>query len=84
MHLEEAFDRIQEIVGEIENKQLPLHEIMKLHEEGQKLINHSEKLLTEARDRLKLTELEIDSEVNSSEAQPLNNDPDDSGEINLF
>ena len=84
MHLEEALDRIQEIVGEIETKQLPLHEIMKLHEEGQKLINHSEKLLTEARDRLKLTELEIDSEVNSSEAQPLNNEPDDSGEINLF
>ena len=84
MHLEEALKRIEEIVSEIEHKQLPLHEIMKLHEEGQKLIGHSEKLLSEARDRLKLTEVEIDSEGDSAEGGSLQDDPDNTGEINLF
>jgi len=84
MHLEEALQRIEEIVSEIEHKQLPLHEVMKLHEEGQKLVLHSEKLLSEARDRLKLTEVEIDSDGNSAEADKSLDEPDDSGEINLF
>jgi len=84
MHLEEALNRIQEIVGEIENKQLPLHEIMKLHEEGQKLVAHSEKLLTEAKERLKVTEVEFDSEPKSSESVEPETDESDSGEINLF
>ena len=81
MHLEEALNRIQKIVEEIENKQLPLHEIMKLHEEGQKLIAHSETLLLNAKNRLKLTEVEIDSEQKSTDHSP---PVSDSGEINLF
>jgi len=82
MHLEEALHRIQEIVAEIENKQLPLHEVMKLHEEGQKLVALSEKLLGEAQARIKLTEVEVDSPPISTEsARPLSSD---AGEINLF
>jgi len=85
MHLEEALDRIQEIVGEIENKQLPLHEIIKLHEEGQKLIGHSQELLVEARNRLNLTEVEVDSSANSTDsATPQESENSDLGEIDLF
>ncbi len=83
MHLEEALTRIQEIVEEIENKQLPLHEIITLHEEGQKLITHSEDLLKEAKSRLKLTEVEVDSPPNSTESAPRTS-PKDEAEINLF
>lgn len=84
MHLEEALQRIEEIVAQIEHKQLPLHEVMKLHEEGQKLIGHSESLLTEARDRLKLTEVEVDSNADTPEGAESQAESDDSGEINLF
>jgi|GEM_PF-4354650 len=84
MHLEEALNRIQKIVEEIENKQLPLHEIMKLHEEGQTLIQHSEKLLSEAKDRLKLTELEVDAGGENAKIDSPLSGADDSDEINLF
>ena len=81
MHLEQALERIQAIVAEIENNQLPLHEVMKLHKEGQKLVEHSEVLLKEA--KLKLTEVEVDSTPISKESvRPASST--DTGEINLF
>ncbi len=85
MHLEEALDRLQEIIGDIENKQLPLHEVMKLHEEGKKLVSHSENLLKDAKNRLKVTEVGIDSPVESGEGS---NKPEaaesNESEISLF
>lgn len=85
MHLEEALERLQTIIGDIENKQLPLHEVMKLHEEGKKLVGHSEKLLKDAKNRLKLTEVEIDSVKESGEgSKPTDEATSNESEISLF
>ncbi len=61
MHLEESIDRLKEIISEMESAQLPLHEMIKLHEEGTGLIHEAESLLKDAEQRIKVRELEIDS-----------------------
>lgn len=86
MHLEEGLQRLQEIISEMEGKQLPLHEVMQLHEEGQKLVAHSEKLLNDAKGRLKVTEVGVDSAVESVEspATPAENSDQNTEDISLF
>lgn len=69
MHLEEALERLQVIITEIEGKQLPLHEVMKLHEEGQQLVSFSENLLKEAKGKLKVTEISGDADQSNTEPQ---------------
>ena len=80
MHLEEAIDRLQEILAEMEDNQLPLHEVMKLHQEGNKLISHSEKLLKHAEEKLKVTEVGSVSEEVSLDGDA----PSEESEIELF
>jgi len=83
MHLEEALERLQSIVEEIEGKQLPLHEVMALHSEGQKLVTLSEGLLSEAKGKLKLTEVEVDTVGDQKESStPAKGDTSD--EVSLF
>ncbi len=86
MHLEEAIERLQQIVLDIENKQLPLHEIMSLHEEGQKLVNLSESLLKEASKKLEVKQVAVDSQpIQGNVTQPApDNAPSDNDEISLF
>lgn len=86
MYLEEALERIDAIIKEVEGKNLPLHEVMALHEEGKKLVAFSEKLLSDAKNRLKVTEVGIDSEGDSGECAPPQKSDDSSGpeEISLF
>jgi len=86
MHLEEAIERLQEILSEMEGNQLPLHEIMKLHQEGNKLVAHSEKLLKQAQKKLKVTEVGVDSAGDNLDGESPENESDTPNEsdIELF
>lgn len=57
MTFEQALNRLEQIVSELEGKQLPLEESLRLVEEGVKLSNFCNKELGNAENRiLKLTE----------------------------
>ncbi len=86
MHLEEAIERLQTIVTEMEDKQLPLHEVIKRHEEGNKLVAFAEDLLKQAQNRIKVTEVDVDSTQKTVEGAPFKKGEFDAeeGEISLF
>ena len=86
MHLEEAIQRLQIIVTEMEDKQLPLHEVIKRHEEGNKLVAFAEDLLKQAQNRIKVTEVGVDSVQKPVESSPSKKGEFDAeeGEISLY
>lgn len=82
MILEEALQRLQVIINEVENKQLPLNEVVKLHKEGQSLVSYSEKLLSEAEEQLKVEQVEVDSVEGNTNGDFSNTETD--SDISLF
>ena len=48
MNIEEKFNRLNEIVSKIEDKDIDLDESLKLYEEGKKLIEELSKILNDA------------------------------------
>lgn len=56
MNIEEKFNRLNEIVSKIEDKDIDLDESLKLYEEGKKLIEELSKILNDA--ELKINKVE--------------------------
>lgn len=56
MNIEEKFNRLNEIVSKIEDKDTDLDESLKLYEEGKKLIEELSKILNDA--ELKINKVE--------------------------
>ncbi len=54
LRFEEALEALERIVGELENKELPLEEALKLFEEGVKLTRRCYQLLEEAEQRIEI------------------------------
>ncbi|OAG27343.1 exodeoxyribonuclease VII small subunit [Thermodesulfatator autotrophicus] len=54
MRYEEALKRLEAIVHELEENDLPLEEALKRYEEGVKLVRHCEKLLNEAQKKIEV------------------------------
>lgn len=59
---EQAKGQLDEVVAQIENKELPLDDMVSLWEQGEKLAAVCEKHLASARERLAALRPQIDSE----------------------
>ena len=60
MTFEKAMEKLEAIVGNMENKKLPLDEMMKNYEEGKKLADFCSKKLTEFEKKIEILVKETD------------------------
>ncbi|MBO4848751.1 MAG: exodeoxyribonuclease VII small subunit [Clostridia bacterium] len=75
MKYEQAYERLEEIVGKMSEASVPLDELMKLYEEGMELAEHCEKLLKSYDARLeKVSAKAVQREM---EDAPVPDDEDD-------
>ncbi|MDP0490507.1 MAG: exodeoxyribonuclease VII small subunit [Verrucomicrobiota bacterium JB023] len=51
---EEAMEKLEELVSEMETDQLPLEKLILHYEEGNRLLQHCQSLLESARERIEL------------------------------
>ncbi len=64
MSFEEAIKRLEEIVKQLENPEIPLEESLKLFEEGSALVRQCEEILDKAELRIKhLTSSEVEGDL---------------------
>ena len=69
MHFEEAFKRLEVIVGNLESGDLSLEESMKLFEEGMNLTKLCREELTVAESTIKMLSRNSEGELESTEDQ---------------
>lgn len=88
LSFEEALAKLQQVVASMEDEQLPLEELVNQYESGNLLLNHCEKALANARERIELITLsnsERDEGTTSKQAPAASaGDPDDDNDISLF
>ena len=61
--LEASMARLEEIVSEMENEQLPLDKALKLYEEGVKIVKKCSEELENAKRKIKILQQGKDSEI---------------------
>jgi len=70
MNYEEAFQEMEEIVGQLEDGELPLNESLDLYERGQELGMHCTSLLEKAELKLRQLVPDADGSLVDVEFQP--------------
>ena len=88
---EESLAELETLVEAMENDQLPLEELVAHYEKGAGLLQHCEKVLSEARKRIELIEvapaaengLEPDPSSDDDEGRPGDSDPGDDAQDDI-
>lgn len=81
---EEALARLEAIVEAMENRQLPLEELVDHYEKGSALLDHCEAVLKSARERIELVTLRDRSAAAETRPPAAAEDPDHDDDIRLF
>ncbi len=84
---EAAVGKLERIVGDMENEQLPLEDIVTRYESASALLKHCETVLSAARERIELITLSADGEMPAGKQTPQETetgDTDDDNDISLF
>ncbi|MCG3148324.1 MAG: Exodeoxyribonuclease 7 small subunit [Verrucomicrobiae bacterium] len=80
---EQAVERLEKIVADMENAELPLDDILKQYEEGTRLVRFCAQKLDEAEKKIELLQKKSDGSVTLKPFEPAAADDDDK-EAKLF
>ncbi len=80
---EAAVGKLENIISDMENEQLPLEDIVARYESASTLLKHCESVLSSARERIELITLSADGEKQTPRKTETG-DTDDDNDISLF
>ena len=80
---EQAVERLEKIVADMENAELPLEEVLKQYEEGTRLVRFCSQKLDEAEKKIELLHKKADGSVTLKPFEPEATDEEDK-EAKLF
>ena len=81
---EQAIQRLENIVSEMETAELPLEDVLKKYEEGTRLVRFCSEKLEEAEKKIELLTKKVDGKVELKPFDADNEESDDDKEAKLF
>jgi exodeoxyribonuclease VII small subunit len=81
---EAAVERLEKIVADMENAELPLEDVLKHYEEGTRLVRYCAAKLDEAEKKIELLQKKADGTVELQPFNPAESETDDDKEAKLL
>lgn len=81
---ESAMQRLEQITGQMESGQMPLHELLERYEEGTKLIQYCQETLQSAEKRIEMVTRKMSEPTPTAPAAPAKSPKKPDPDVSLF